>query len=84
MLKRRWIAAVVFAVAVLILAGCSPDPSQFKPVDPNNAGVWDKYFVWPLTVALDKTYEWLGSYGLAILVVTILIRLLVLMRLRKP
>ncbi|OYD08190.1 hypothetical protein CHM34_07270 [Paludifilum halophilum] len=49
-----------------------------KPIDPETAGFWEKYFVLPLSIILDKTENILGSYGLAILVVTIMVRLLVL------
>lgn len=78
MFSRRLIGILVLVSVLALLAGCAPDPDQFKPIDPNNAGFWDTYFVWPLTVMLDKTENALGNYGWAILVVTVMIRLLVL------
>lgn len=61
---------------VLISTGCSSDPNA--PIDPNN-GIWDKYFVYPLSVTLDFFADLLfGNYGLAIIVTTILVRFLVL------
>ncbi|WP_108025877.1 membrane protein insertase YidC [Melghirimyces profundicolus] len=66
------------AAALFTLGGCAPNPEQFKPIDPKTAGFWDLYFVYPLQRLLDTTYEVLGSYGLAILVATVLIRLLIL------
>jgi YidC/Oxa1 family membrane protein insertase len=61
---------------LLILAGCG-NPVN-KPIDPQS-GVWDKYFVGPLSDTLDwfASLLW-GQYGLSILVVTIIIRLLIL------
>lgn len=49
------------------------------PIDPNTGGFWDRYFVFPLSWLLDQSAIYLGgSYGLAILATTILIRLAVL------
>lgn len=66
----------LLAVFMLLLAGCG-NPAA-TPIDPNN-GVWDKYFVKPLSDTLDwfAHLMW-DSYGLAILVVTIIIRLIIL------
>lgn len=75
--SRKWIGLLLLVAALGALAGCAPDPSQFKPVDPNG-GIWDRFFVYPLTVALDAFNELIGSYGLSILVVTVIIRLLLL------
>ncbi|MBD0382258.1 membrane protein insertase YidC [Paenibacillus sp. WST5] len=49
------------------------------PIDPNTAGFFTKYFVYPLSQTLDwfATNLW-GQYGLSILVVTIIIRLIIL------
>jgi len=61
---------------VLISTGCSSDPNA--PIDPNN-GIWDKYFVNPLSMTLDFFADVLfGNYGLSIIFTTILVRLLVL------
>ncbi|PTM56905.1 membrane protein insertase YidC [Desmospora activa] len=78
MFSRRLIGILVLVSVLVLLAGCAPSPDQFKPIDPNNAGFWDLYFVWPLTKILDEVENALGSYGWSILVVTVLIRLLVL------
>lgn len=61
----------------LFLSGCT-SAAQKAPIDPSH-GFWDKYFVYPLSVTLDWFAELLwGQYGLSILVVTIIIRLLIL------
>jgi YidC/Oxa1 family membrane protein insertase len=68
----------IFAIAFLILAsGCSMDPTT-SPIDPENS-VWDKYFVFPLSEALDWfAVRLFDEYGLSILVVTFIIRLIIL------
>jgi len=78
---RKWQrnTAIVFmlAMAVALLAGCAPDPDQYKPIDRENAGIWERYLVLPLSDLLDQFNVWLGNYGLSILVVTFLVRLVV-------
>ncbi|MBO8172174.1 MAG: membrane protein insertase YidC [Bacillaceae bacterium] len=64
---------------MILATGCSPDFTQFKPIDPVNGGIWDRYFVFPLSWLLDQSAAFMfGNYGLAILIVTIIIRLLTL------
>ncbi|WP_281883267.1 membrane protein insertase YidC [Paenibacillus sp. YYML68] len=61
--------------ALLLLAGCS---TEISPIDRENS-VWDKYFVGPLSDALDWFADLTGGqYGLSILIVTIIIRLVIL------
>ncbi|SMO93886.1 YidC/Oxa1 family membrane protein insertase [Melghirimyces algeriensis] len=76
--KRRIIPVMLLIMAMLVMGGCTPNPDQYKPIDPETAGFWDLYFVYPLQQLLDYTQDMLGNYGLAILVATVLIRLLVL------
>jgi len=65
---------------MFILAGCSTDyMTNPPPIDPETGGFWDRYFIFPLSWLLDQSASILGgSYGLAILVTTIIIRLAVL------
>jgi len=72
-LSRLWPVVLL----VLLLTGCT-SASQLAPIDPNR-GICDKYFVYPLSETLNWFAELLwGQYGLSILVVTIIIRLLIL------
>nr|WP_054951689.1 membrane protein insertase YidC [Numidum massiliense] len=60
------------------MAGCSTADLQKKEIDPNN-GFWDRFFVYPLNLALEWFAKLLFNiYGLSILVVTIILRLLIL------
>lgn len=66
--------------ALMMLAGCSTDyMTNPPPITPDSGGFWDRYFVYPLSWLLDQSAIWMGgSYGLAILLTTIIIRLAVL------
>lgn len=77
-MQKRFVAIILIACVGLLVAGCTVDPRNMPEVSPEN-GFWDRYFVYPLYLALDWFAEILFSnYGLAILAVTIIIRLLVL------
>ncbi|GIP40645.1 membrane protein insertase MisCA [Paenibacillus sp. J31TS4] len=74
---RRFSKLVPLAFLVLLLSACS-SATNHKPIDPNN-GIWDKFFVGPLSSVLDWFATLFGgSYGLSILIVTVIIRLLIL------
>ncbi|ANE48766.1 hypothetical protein SY83_06710 [Paenibacillus swuensis] len=61
---------------MLLLSGCG-NPAN-KPINPDG-GIWDKYFVYPLSQSLDWFASVFGGeYGLSILIVTIIIRLIIL------
>lgn len=78
MLQKRIVAIVLMICIGLLLAGCTLDPRNMPEVSPDN-GFWDRYLVYPLYVSLDWFAELLfNNYGLGILAVTIIIRLLIL------
>lgn len=76
-LFRRIRLLTILLVFIVILTGCSMDP-EVNPIDPQN-GIWDKYFVFPLSYTLDWFADlfW-NEYGISILIVTIIIRILIL------
>ncbi|MCM3273953.1 membrane protein insertase YidC [Paenibacillus elgii] len=74
-MTRRLLKYIPLVSVLLLLAGCSPANA---PIDPNNS-MWDKYAVGPLANTLDWFANLFGGqYGLSILVVTIIIRLIIL------
>lgn len=76
MTRRMLKFAPLFAL-VLFLAGCSSQANT-NPINPEN-GIWDKYFVGPLSNAIDWFANLFGGqYGLSILAVTIIIRFVIL------
>ncbi len=74
---RRYTLWLPFVLILIVLTGCGTNPAAV-PIDPNN-GIWDKFFVYPLSFSLDwfASHLW-GQYGLSILVVTIIIRFIIL------
>ncbi|MDD9270853.1 membrane protein insertase YidC [Paenibacillus sp. GCM10023248] len=78
MTRRIYMLAAISAM-ILLLSGCSPSSSAMAPIDLNTANFFTKYFVYPLSETLDWFADHLwGQYGLSILVVTIIIRLIIL------
>ena len=66
--------SVVFLIAVL--SGCS---EVNQPIDSESTGIWNQYFVYPLSWLITKVAELLGNkYGISIILVTIMVRLLIL------
>jgi len=78
-LTRRIYMLASLSALILLLSGCSPSSSTMAPIDPNTASFFVKYFVYPLSRTLDWFADHLwGQYGLSILVVTVIIRLIIL------
>lgn len=76
-MNKRMTSLVLLGVLMIFLAGCNvQDP---PPIGPDATGIWDKYLVWPLSWLINESALIFGnSYGMGILVATILIRLLTL------
>ncbi|MEV2881389.1 membrane protein insertase YidC [Paenibacillus larvae] len=73
---RRFYKITPLLLLFLLLAGCS-SPNQ--PIDPVNGGFFTKYFIYPLSWCLDWFAGVFGnSYGISILILTIIIRFIVL------
>ena len=72
--KRFWIVLTLVSVA-LLLSGCS----EFnQPISSESEGFWNEFIVWPLVSVIKYFADLLGSYGLGIIAVTIIIRLAIL------
>ncbi|MCM3616941.1 membrane protein insertase YidC [Sutcliffiella horikoshii] len=73
-MKKFWtISLIIFLVA--LLSGCN----MSEPITADSSGVWNHYFVYPLSLALTTVAGWTGgSYGISIILVTIAIRTLIL------
>ncbi|WP_316572308.1 YidC family membrane integrase SpoIIIJ [Neobacillus sp. YIM B06451] len=75
MSKRKLLYLGLFSL-VLLLSGCM---EVNKPIDANSKGFWNEYIVYPLSWLITEGANILwGSFGLSIIVVTILIRLAIL------
>jgi YidC/Oxa1 family membrane protein insertase len=80
LLKRFGIVVMLLSISVLT-SGCltAANPNNPLPINPETGGIWDKYFVFPFKWLLMESADLFnGSYGLAIVVVTLLVRFLIL------
>lgn len=76
-MRRRTLSMFMLALVVLILSGCNPQAAA--PITKDATGIWDQYFVYPLSWLIKESALLLGNnYGLGILVATVIIRLIVL------
>lgn len=74
-LKKKMLLIFILTALTVFLAGCS----EFRePIYVDSEGFWNKYIVWPLVSLINTFKELLGSYGLGIVAVTIIIRLVLL------
>jgi len=75
-LKKKWLWALVIILLIGVLSGCS-DLKQ--PVDSSTTGIWSHYFVYPLSwfiIYVAKVFG--GSFGISIILSTIIVRLVLL------
>ncbi|WP_078395639.1 membrane protein insertase YidC [Shouchella patagoniensis] len=63
------------ASTLLFLSGCF---SINEPVTAESSGIWNSFFVYPLSQLIIIIAGWVSSYGVAIIVVTILFRALLM------
>ncbi|OJH19834.1 OxaA precursor [Bacillus obstructivus] len=75
-MKKRIFLIIAIVGLMTVLAGCT----EFnKDITPDSKGFWNEYIVWPLSWVIKEVAKLLGnSYGLSIIVVTIIIRVIIL------
>ncbi|ALC87143.1 MULTISPECIES: membrane protein insertase YidC [Bacillaceae] len=74
-MKKKLSLLILLLVTTVFLAGCS----EFnEPIYSSSEGFWNEYIVWPLVSAITYFKGILGTYGLGIIAVTIIIRLAIL------
>lgn len=75
-MHKKLLLTATILLLMSALAGCT---NFDQPITPESEGIWNEYFVYPLSWLIIKIAEFFnGSYGLAIIVSTILIRLVLL------
>lgn len=79
MLPSKIKMTLLFFLIAVLSAGCTAaNPNNPLPIDPNG-GIWDRFFVYPLSWLLQEAAVLVGgSYGISILIATVLVRLLIL------
>ncbi len=76
--KRSLTMVLLGLLLMIVLSGCT-NVQNPPPIGPDATGIWDKFFVYPLSWLIKESALVLGnSYGLGILVATIIIRLITL------
>ncbi|MCC3359346.1 YidC family membrane integrase SpoIIIJ [Bacillus sp. REN16] len=71
-MKRRILLLSALIGLILLLSGCA---QVNDPITAESTGVWNKYFVYPLSWLITYFAElFSNNYGLAIIIVTLLIR----------
>lgn len=75
-MSKKYLLLISMIVLLALLAGCS---SMNEPITPESTGFWDEYFVYPVSWLITYFAELTGgSYGLGIVIVTIIVRLVLL------
>lgn len=75
-MRNKSYILVLFTTLLLFLSGCT---EVNKPIDADSTGIWNEYFVYPLSLLIKYFAGLFGdNIGLAIVVVTLIIRILLL------
>lgn len=73
-MRKKYLVIISMIGLVLLLSGCT---EINVPIDSESTGFWNKYFVYPMSWLITYFANLFNSsYGLAIVVVTIIIRLI--------
>lgn len=74
-MNKRLVLLISLVAVALLLSGCT---EYNQPISGNSEGFWNEYIVWPLVSTITYFKGILGTYGFAIIAVTIIIRLVLL------
>lgn len=75
-MSKKYLLLISMIVLIALLSGCS---SINEPISSQTPGFWDHYFVFPMSWLIKYFAELTGgSYGLGIVIVTIIVRLVLL------
>ncbi|XEC95022.1 YidC/Oxa1 family membrane protein insertase [Paenibacillus tarimensis] len=78
MSNRKWLIVTMISLVVL-LTGCVPMDHTMETDDLLGGNFWERNVVYYFATTLDKFAEWFnGSYGLSILLLTIIVRTAIL------
>ncbi|MGG6312962.1 YidC/Oxa1 family membrane protein insertase [Paenibacillus macerans] len=79
--RRRWLLLLLAVGLVAVLAGCAPQNAHLATTTENmrEQGWWTANVVYYFSLALDTFAKWFnGEYGLAILIMVLIVRTLIL------
>ncbi|MCP8969244.1 membrane protein insertase YidC [Ectobacillus ponti] len=71
-MNQKQFSLAGLGLGLLLLAGCSSQGA----ITPQSSGLWNHYFVYPISYVITEISSWCGdNYGIGIIVMTLLIRL---------
>jgi len=73
--NKRLLIILMLVSVTLLLSGCT---EYNQPIYEDSNGFWNEFIVWPLVSFITLFKDLLGTYGLGIVMVTIIIRLAIL------
>ncbi|MFJ2046807.1 YidC/Oxa1 family membrane protein insertase [Paenibacillus sp. ov031] len=77
--KGKWILLIAVIAMVTVLAGCTPQGAGVTTEDLKNGSFWQANVIYWFSLALDTFANWFnGEYGLAVLVMVLIVRTLIL------
>ncbi|WDQ33699.1 YidC/Oxa1 family membrane protein insertase [Paenibacillus marchantiae] len=77
--KGKWILLIAVIAMVTVLAGCTPQGAGVTTEDLKNGSFWQSNVIYWFSLALDTFANWFnGEYGLAVLVMVLIVRTLIL------
>ncbi|MFC7678966.1 YidC/Oxa1 family membrane protein insertase [Paenibacillus sp. GCM10028914] len=79
--RGKWfLLTALLVLAMAVLSGCTPQADQMRTIDDlKNGGFWQSNVVYYFTWALDTFATWFnGEYGLAVLIMVLIVRTLIL------
>lgn len=74
-MKKRTLSFLILALFSVLLAGCTEVNQE---ITAESEGFWNEYVIYPLSQFITATSDLVGGYGLGIIVVTIIIRIIIL------
>ncbi|RDI40873.1 YidC family membrane integrase SpoIIIJ [Falsibacillus pallidus] len=74
-MKKRIFLLIAICALSLAVAGCS---QMNDPIDSSSQGFWNEYIVYPLSWLILKIADLTGNFGVSIILVTLLIRLVIM------
>lgn len=77
--NRKWLLAAVFILLLVVFSGCMSTNTTLKTEDLLHGSFWERNVIYYFSLALDMFAGWFsGEYGLAILLLTVIVRLCIL------
>ncbi|RXZ83869.1 protein translocase component YidC [Paenibacillaceae bacterium] len=77
--RKRWLLVLSMLLLVVVLSGCVPTDHTTTIDELKEGNFWEKNVVYWFALMLDSFANWFdGSYGISILILTIIVRTLIL------